>query len=373
VRIALLGLVAALAALALESGGAGRPPVGHLRYAIDAAAARADFSHTRDIVILQGYQAPLMRRLKARDRKLKVLLYKDLAGMAARDRRGNAMTGVATQEAKPAWYLRNTSGRRFTFRHYRTVWAADVGHRGYQRRWADNVLAEVRAQGWDGVFMDDANPTMRHHYEVARVAKYPTDASYQAATESALATIGARLRAARKLVVANFGFWKNYPDVVSPWLRHVDGAMNEHHVKVGSGYDPAPVWETQLAMIRDAEAQRKLYLGITHGHGNDRRAARYGYATALLGGSGRTHFALHADYTHETWFPEYDYEIGAPEGAATREESGVHRRAFANGLVLVNPTASSVRVEFGGAYRGSGLSGATAATMRQHTALVLTG
>jgi hypothetical protein len=128
--------------------------------------------------------------------------------------------------------------------------------------------------------------------------------------------------------------------------------MNEHHVKVGSGYDPAPVWETQLAMIKDAEAQRKLYLGITHARKDDRGAARYGYATALLAGSGRTHFALHADYTHETWFPEYEYEIGAPAGAATRDESGVHRRV-------------------GDEYRGSGLRSATGATMRPHTALIL--
>jgi hypothetical protein len=124
-------------------------------------------------------------------------------------------------------------------------------------------------------------------------------------------------------------------------------------------------------MIKDAEAQRKLYLGITHARKDDRGAARYGYATALLAGSGRTHFALHADYTHETWFPEYEYEIGAPAGAATRDESGVHRRAFTNGLVLVNPTAETVRVEFGDEYRGSGLRSATGATMRPHTALIL--
>jgi len=287
------------------------------------------------------------------------------------------MTGVATQDAKPEWYLRNTSGRRFTFRDYASVWVADVGHRGYQRKWADNVLAEIAAKGWDGVLMDDANPTMRHHYDVDRVARYPTDAAYQAATESALAAIGARFRAAGKLVVPNFGFWKDHPDVVSGWLRHVDGGMNEQHVKVGrtsrtAGYDDSAVWETQLAMIKDAEAQRKLYLGVSHAPKDDRGAARYGYATALLGGGRRTHFALHADYTNETWFPEYEYAIGASSGAATRDERGLHRRAFTNGLVLVNPTSSAVRVEFGGAYTGSGLTGATAATMRPHTALILT-
>ena len=58
----------------------------------------------------------------------------------------------------------------------------------------------------------------------------------------------------------------------------------------------------------------------------------------LLGGAGRTHFALHGDYTNENWFPEYDYAIGDAAGAETRDASGVHRRRFTNGLVLVNPT-----------------------------------
>jgi hypothetical protein len=372
-------VLAGLAALALlPTAAQAAPAAGHFRYAIDSAAGTADYSKTaarRDVLILQGYQAPLMERLKAQNPKLKVLLYKDLSGMVERDPWGNVSTGVATQDAQPDWYLKNTSGQRFTFRHYSYVWAADIGHPGFQQKWADNVLAEIAGKRWDGVFMDDTNPSMQYHYDVDRVAKYPTDAAYQAATESALAAIGARFRAAGKLAVPNFGFWKDYPNVISRWLRHVDGGMNEQHVKVGTtteGYDRTDVWETQLAMIKDAERQDKLYLGVSHSPNNDAAAARYGYATTLLGGSGRTHFSLHGDYTNETWFGEYEYAIGDAAGAESRDASGVHRRKFTNGLVLVNPTAASVRVEFGGAYTGSGLKGARSATMRPHTALIMT-
>jgi hypothetical protein len=373
-------VLAGFAALALlPTVAQAAPAAGHFRYAIDSAAGNADYSKTaarRELLILQGYQVPLMKRLKAENPKLTVLVYKDLSGMVARDPWGPTMTGVTTDEAHPDWYLKNTAGQRFTFRYYNAVWAADVGHPGYQQRWADNVLAQIADAGWDGVFMDDTNPSMQYHYDVERVAKYPTDAAYQAATGSALAAIGARFRAAGKLAIPNFGFWKDYPDVISSWLRHVDGGMNEQHVKVGTtaaieGYDRTSVWETQLTMIKDAEAQGKVYLGVSHSPNDDRAAARYGYATALLGGGGNTHFALHGDYTNETWFPEYEYAIGSPAGAETRDASGVHRRKFTNGLVLVNPTASSVRVQFGGAYTGSGLSGARAATMRPHTALIL--
>ena len=135
-----------------------------------------------------------MQRLKAANPNVKVLIYKDLSGMVERDQWGGVSTGVATQDAAahPEWFLLNTSGQRFTFRHYSWIWAADVGNAGYQQKWADNVLAEMGDKGWDGVFMDDTNPSMEYHYDVARVAKYPTDAAYQAATASALEAIGAR-------------------------------------------------------------------------------------------------------------------------------------------------------------------------------------
>ena len=84
----------------------------------------------------------------------------------------------------------------------------------------------------------------------------------------------------------------------------------------------------------------------------------------LLAGQGRVQFALHTDYTNEHWFEEYDYAIGSPAAAETRDASGVHRRKFTNGLVLVNPTASAVQVDFGGRYTGSGLTNATGTTLQ---------
>ncbi len=275
-RTFLMALAATLIGLALLPGtaNAASPSVTHFRYAIDTAAGSADYSQTgarNKVLVLQSYQVPLMQRLKAANPSLKILIYKDLSGMVERDQWGGVSTGVATQDAAahPEWFLQNTSGQRFTFRYYNWIWAADVGNAGYQQKWADNVLAEMGSKGWDGVFMDDTNPSMEYHYDVARVAKYPTDAAYQAATGSALAAIGARFSAAGKLVVPNFGFWKDYPSVINGWLRHVDGGMNENFVKVGSSaaadsYDRASVWESQLQSIKDAEAQGKLYLGVSH-------------------------------------------------------------------------------------------------------------
>jgi len=383
VKFARSAIATGVAILTLLPGVAhAAPNVGNFRVAIDSAATTADFSKAparNSVVILQEYQTPLMQRLKAANPSLKVLMYKNLSGMSARQPSGFTSAGVPTQEAdaNPEWYLLNSSGQRFTSRNYNWIWIADVGSGSYQQRWADNVLADIARGGWDGVFMDDANPDMTWHYDVDKMGKYSTKTAWQAATRSALASIGARFRAAGKLVIPNFSSSKQYPAVIKDWMSLVDGGMNEQFVKWGTTtgadtYDPPAYWELQLQAMKDAEAAGKYYLGISHSTPTDRAAARYGYATALLAGQGRVQFALHTDYTNEHWFDEYDYAIGSPAAAETRDTSGVHRRKFTNGIVLVNPTASAVKVDFGGRYTGSGLTNAPGTTLQARSAVVLT-
>ena len=115
----------------------------------------------------------------------------------------------------------------------------------------------------------------------------------------------------------------------------------------------------------------KVFLGIAHSSLGDHAAARYGWATMLLAAEGSASFALHDDYTREAWFPEYGYDLGAPKGSETEDATGIHRRVFARGLVLVNPTKARRTVRFGARYRGSGLGAARRAVMRPHTGLVL--
>lgn len=352
---------------------------GHHRVAIDRAAGTASFSDAaRDrYVILQGYQTSTASAIKAASPSTKVLVYKNLSSMTAREY-GLSSTGVATQDADahPEWYLQNTSGSRFTFNGYSWLWAADIGDASFQQKWADNVLAEIQRGPWDGVFMDDVNPSIANHYSVPAVAKYPSNAAYSAATRSALAAIGGRMRSANRTLIANFGEWESYVPVISDWLQFVDGGMDEHFTKwsggAGVNYQTGTGWSVRLAEIRSAEAQGKAFLGISQSANGDREAARFGWATTLLVAAGHASFAMHGDYSSENWFPEYDADLGSPSGAETVLSSGVHQRVFGKGLVLVNPTAGSVRVSFGGSYSGSGLSTATEATMAPHAGLVLT-
>jgi hypothetical protein len=357
--------------------------VGHVRVAINSDAAFSSYEESarrHGVVILHAWQQDRMRALKQANPWIRVLVYKNLSFAAeGRSWSGKSSTGVNADEAErdhPEWFLRNTQGERFTSWSYRWQWAMDVGSESFQRRWADNVVAELVADGWDGVFMDDTNPTMKYHYDVERVAKYPSDEAYGAATAAALAHIAPRVRAAGKQVFVNLGSWGEYPAVGRHWLQFVDGAMDEMFLKwgdePGEGYMPER-WETQLDALKETQRRGKTFLGISHSSSDDRSVARYGYATMLLGSEGDAHFALAHDYTHETWFPEYDYELGRPTGPEREGPGGVHRRPFEHGLVLVNPTRHSREVSFGGTYSGSGLSSATQATMPPTSGLVLQG
>jgi hypothetical protein len=380
-RLRMQLVILALLPVFTTSAHAGTTAAGHLRYATDTNAATADYSSTptRDqFVILQEWQGAKARTLKSQNPSLKVLMYKNLSFMGAADAYGHTGAGVTTQEADSSWYLLNTSGQRFTSWSYSYLWAADIGNPDYQKRWAANVLGKLQAQGFDGVFIDDTNPTMRYHYDVASVAKYPSDAAYSAATGSALASIGPAIHSGGKLVLCNFGTWRLYRSVVNGWLNNVDGGMEEQFTKwggptAGSGYAPAADWNLMLGAEKDAQSKGKYFMGVSHSAATDAQATRYGWATTLLAAGGRASFSMHADYTNEPlWIPEYDYAIGDPSGTETADSNGVHRRAFSNGLVLVNPTASSQAVSFGGTYDGSGLSAATSATMAPNSGLVLT-
>jgi Hypothetical glycosyl hydrolase family 15 len=376
-----LRLVLALTLMLLALPTVASATVGHVRVAINSDAAFSSYEKSArryGVVILHAWQQDRLRALKQANPDVKVLVYKNLSFAAeGRSWSGQSSTGVNADEAErehPEWFLRNTDGDGFTSWSYRWQWAMDVGSESYQRRWADNVVFELVADGWDGVFMDDTNPTMKYHYDVDRVARYPSDAAYGAATASALAHIAPRVRAAGKLVFVNLGSWSEYPAVGRRWLDFVDGAMDEMFLKwgdePGEGY-MTERWETQLNALKATQRRGKTFLGISHSSSYDRGVARYGYATMLLGGEGDAHFALAHDYTKATWFPEYDYDLGRPMGPERAVPGGVHRRQFERGLVLVNPTPQSREVSLGGTYSGSGLSDATHATMPPTSGLVL--
>jgi Hypothetical glycosyl hydrolase family 15 len=362
--------------LVLSTGGEPRalaaeaPPVAAFnRFAIDSNAAFPDVARTarqHGFVVLQSWQHELALRLKAASPSVKVLAYKNLSFVVCDAYSGGRYVpqGVRcgdVQTNHPEWFLTDSAGNRLNSSGYPWAWLMDLGNPSYQSAWAQAVIAEAKADGWDGVFMDDTNSTLKYHFEVARVARYPTDAAWTAATRSMLAAVGPRIRDAGLLAVANvccarlqMGIWKD-------WLPFLSGALDEMFTKwandpsTGYVWDWGPDgWAAQLEQVREAEAQGKYFLGVAHSRADDTRAATYGLATMLLASEGRSSFSLAQDYTNETWFAEYDRaaRLGTALGPYSRL-GPVYRRDFVGGTVLVNPSQSTVHVELGSSYAAS--------------------
>ncbi|MGH3080178.1 MAG: putative glycoside hydrolase [Gaiellaceae bacterium] len=342
------------------------PAAGFNRFALDSNASFSDVARTarrHGFVVLQSWQHELARQLKAASPDVKVLAYKNLSFVACDAYSGGRYVpqGVRCPDAQtnhPEWFLTDAAGARLNSSGYPWSWLMDVGNPTYQTAWTNAVIAEAKADGWDGVFMDDTNSTLRYHLDVGRVARYPSDGAWTAATRSMLAAVGPRVRGAGLLAVANLCCARLQAGVWRDWLQFLSGALDEMFTKWGNDPSVGYVWDwgadgwaAQLAQVREAEAQGKYFLGIAHSRSGDPKAATYGLATMLLASEGRSSFSLAQDYTSETWFGDYDraLQLGAPAGPYSRL-GPVYRRDFARGAVLVNPSQSTVHVELGASF-----------------------
>jgi Hypothetical glycosyl hydrolase family 15 len=385
-RVWLVALLAA-AVLPAAPAGARTAAVGQFATMIDTHAPLPDPALTatrRRVVVLQSWRTADALRLKLANPHVTVLAYLDLSAMSPAAPNGFS-TGVQTRgpgsrqryaAAHPGWYLHTRRGARFTFSDYSWLWAANVGAPGYAAQWGRNAARLLASHPeFDGIFIDDVNPTLGYHWDPANVRELPSDAAYQAATGRALTTITARIHGLGRLAYANLGAWADFGEQVRPWLAHLDGAMDEQWVKwgsrAGSGWRDEGGWARQVANVAGATAAGVTVLAVTHSSNRDAAAARYGYASALLASQGRVLFESTADYHSDPWFADYDTDVGAPAGPMTADPTGVRRRAFTRGLVLVNPTDAPQAADLGGTYSGDGLRRATSARLAAHSALIL--
>lgn len=382
VLIGILALTgAAILTLAL-TGIAAADVAGQFRVAIGSEAAFTSPTVTaqrNSYVVLQAWEAGRAAELKAANPNLEVLVYQNLSAMA----QGTSATGLSSSgvnyaeanTAHPEWFLQNQAGERISEGGYSWLWMADIGSVGYEEQWTSNVLKLLASGAWDGVMMDDTNTTAKYHTDPSSIAKYPTDAAYQAAVRAMLAYAGPRIQAAGKLAIPNIGSWSEYPEVAKEWLQYVSGGVDEMFAKwsttPGQGYRGSEEWQTQIEEIQTTERMGKRFLAITQSAAGDTQAIRYGWASVLLAADGHTAYTAAANYDSETWSSEYEAQIGEPTASAKELAGGAWEREFAGGLVLVNPTTAAVAVNFGGAYSGSGLTDASSAKMSPDTALIL--
>jgi hypothetical protein len=330
------------------------------------------------IMIMRQTDAPIVPQLRNGNPRLKLFMVINMMSTDPSDPTGiSDWVGYTDADAQhPDWFLKDADGNRLHFKDYPTALVMDVANPAYQQAGLANVVSEVKAAGFDGVFLDDANASLRWVLPggSGECDKYPTDASWQSAAFSFLDQMAQQLRQAGLLVAANIGGSTVTPGLWQKWNGPLDGAMEESFTNGGAGRDSVAngQWLAKLHHARWSEAHGKI--AFDHAVTARRSGARYGLATMLLVANGENRFYASTDYEHEVWWPEYRTAraLGRPIGGYRVTRKGVYRREFTHGVVLVNPrTRSAGRVQLGGLYSGSGLRNVKSVVLRGTSGVVL--
>ena len=337
------------------------------------AAQWAVIARRNSVVVLNSWNFRLIPILKRANPHVRVWVYKNLSGIRSDDCTtlsgscGDCHRGVTDSEflssgmgycwtvrRHPHWFLRNSlTGRRFQFRYYPEIWATDYGSHDYQQRWIRNVLADVRAHGWDGVAVDNALTTA-NAYGIA--AKYRSDMSVQAATYSALRTIGKALRRAGVASVFNVGHATRFSRLWQRWLRPVGGLAQEFYLARSPGSSVVANWRTYEDEISSCVTQHKT-CWFQPADSAAPGTSAYALASYLIAADGRQLLGA----VSAASMPQPCWQLGAPEGP--RQRVGLAwRRFFNRGVAVVNPTDEPLTVSLGGSYmdmRGHGVAAIT--------------
>lgn len=276
---------------AATASGTTAPAVASLRIGGNDFASGGDLSHYR-YIIMHASEWARVPALHAANPSVKLIAYEDMSFSTA----WNCHSGVddpypasgigycATSAAHPDWFLTDTGGSRLQSAWYSGDWFMDVGSAAYQNAWASTVISTLRAKGFDGVMLDDANSDPSGHLGGRTLAKYPTIASYRDATSSFLQNVCGQVHAAGFLALPNVD-GSAARDVRSRWAGSCDGTVKEYWVKWGTSTNLQKTgadWANELAQIDDADAAGKIIVPITYAPMSDTRDMTFARASFLL-------------------------------------------------------------------------------------------
>jgi hypothetical protein len=334
-----------------------------------------------DYLVMQPWEYPRIRALRAANSHLRILMYKDASATVSRAHEsGIYPTGVSYQEADarhPGWFLTDPAGHRLEWSDWTGLYPMNIANAGYQDAWASNVLDELRAHDWDGVMLDDTLTYLSHPTVDARVStQIPDHASMYRATRSFLAHVGPRISNAGYMAVPNVTVeWNTWKSTLTDWSPYVSGWENEFFVKWGldrqTRFEDAD-WEWKMRMAAWCAARRLPLLAITYSSRDDLPTMAYHRATWLLTWNGRTGASIFvpAEQGANHWAGRANTYLGTPTGARHRSAS-VWTRKFTQGMVMVNPTTQARQVDATGGYRTLAGDAVTTVRLAPRTAALL--
>ncbi len=263
------------------------------------------------------------------------------------------------------WLLRDNAGALLTNVVFPSNYIGDVGDPRYQAKWARRVgdyLASIQA---DGVYIDDVVANVTMMTGGVAPAKYPTEASWEDATVSFIASVGAALKNRGFYVLVNANKWiANNPGsddgtlTAGWWTRlapHVSGLLTEHFVTNATnpsqlrstGREWYQQWDAWQGLISVAQRNGRDFFGLAYATATSTAALRYLKGSFLLDWNGAGGALIvnpspdaNTPGDADPWSPEWTIDIGEPSGSKFQVGDG-WRRNYTLGTVVVNPSANT--------------------------------
>lgn len=319
----------------------------------------ATVAPTYAVIVLNSWNASWIPAIKRASPTTKCFVYKDLSSVRDNSCTGGTgdsciadgvlapagiedsaqlPTGVGfcyTVRNHPEWLLKTAAGAYVTETGYPAQYMTDFGNPTYQAAWLAGVIADVKAGGWDGVFMDNA----LNNTNYGTPANYTTPAAFQAGTLSMLKVVGPGLTAAGIENFANVGYNNLFPTLWAQWLPYCTGLFDEFFMYWGdNSYNgTGSYWTTLMEQVQVAVSTGKTCLFNVGGGTLTTAQIEMAAASLLLYADGNQ-LVSYGDSSDDT--QDSTWLLGAALGSAT-VSNGVYTRQFANGSVRVNPAAGT--------------------------------
>jgi hypothetical protein len=214
--------------------------------------------------------------------------------------------------------------------------AADIGNPDFRAAWIARAQAAVAA-GYKGLFIDDVFMERRTYTSggMLRMPRDPrtgttmTEANWQKYLADFVAAVRAALPNAE--IVHDVLWQKGDGGHVLRGLQAADA------VSVDGGFTTGVVQSTWATLAGWAEREQARGASVIFDASTASAPARlYGLASSLLTDHGKVAIANDASTAPGAFWPGYDLDLGAAVTARYQVASGVWRRDFARGIVLVN-------------------------------------
>ena len=329
-----------------------------------------------DYVIMQPDQAHLLPSLRAKNPTTKYIMYKNVSGTADSYCCAQGVEYAWVQANHPEWFLLDTHGRRINFSDFPHIWMLDWGNPLYQQIWAQNVIREAKANGWDGVELDDVNYSQRTHLGGRTIAKYPTVSEQTESMRQFLAYVGPKLMQNGLIAMPNiFVDWHDGLKIWKQWITYTSGGYKEYFSKstnwnTTSGRRTGSSWDYDMQFLAATQSAGKIYMAKTAAPITDTISMEYARSSFLLGWDGGSSALLFYPNKAIPWDPHWTTYIGSPSGARF-QVGAAWRRNYTGGTVVVNPSTSSVTVPLEHPYRTIDGATVTSVTLASATGAVL--